>query len=204
MRLDIRLLPLASMHSSLLRISFKTVSSGVTVWPSNSKVFTIMMLQERNLLSKKGPLTTQLSLLGSARSYPKAELPCLLRAPSLCEFRWSQVSEKPSFYLRFVGSAYKPDDDTLYPRRTIRCRARAIQNFTNTCANRVQIWFRVLRRHRRFSRSFCSHKTGPFQKVGIFSDGFDDRLDCRQPSVVPGLRLACLVAQEPSPTAGAA
>src|SRR6202030_3249470 len=76
--------------------------------------------------------------------------------------RRSEVPEKPSFYLRFVGGAHKPHNDALYPRCTKRSRARAIQNFTNACADRVEIWFRVIRCHLRFSFSFCCLKTGWF------------------------------------------
>ena len=48
MQLDIRLLPFArTMYSSLRRISFSTVPSRESVWPSNSKAFMSVMLQER-------------------------------------------------------------------------------------------------------------------------------------------------------------
>src|SRR5580704_12862887 len=84
----------------------------------------------------------------------------LLRVPLLGEFRRSEVPEKLSFYLRFVSGAHKPHNDALYPRCAKLSWAGAIQNFTNTCADRVEIWFRVISCHRRFSFSFCCLQTG--------------------------------------------
>ncbi len=92
--------------------------------------------------------------------------------------------------------AHEPDDHTLDPRCSKFCGAGTVQNFTKTFADRVQIRFRGLIRHTRFSSSFCRLKTGAFKLAGRSSDVVDDRCDCLQKTrVVPDLPLAHPVAQ---------
>ena len=51
---------------------------------------------------------------------------------------------------------------------------------------------------------FAATRPGRFNQSAHPSNGFDGQLDYPKRCVIPGLRLACLVAQEPWPTAGAA
>ena len=101
-----------------------------------------------------------------------------LRAPLPSECRRTQFFKKLSFYLRFVGNAHKSDDNTLHPRGTIPCRARAIQNFTNTFAHWIEIWFLVVGYHQRFSSSFQRQRPA-LQSIRAFSNRFDSPLECR-------------------------
>src|SRR5437588_12653506 len=82
--------------------------------------------------------------------------PYSLHPPYLSKHRGIQIPEKPSFHLRFVSDAHKSDNDTLCPRRTKLCRARAVHNFATSFTDRVDIWFRVWRFHGSFSYFFCA------------------------------------------------
>src|SRR5438445_10276543 len=95
----------------------------------------------------------------------------LLRVPRLSNCSRTQISKRLSVYLHLMSGAHEPDDDSLYPRCTILRRARALQNFTNTFADWVEIGIRVLGCHRRFSCSFCSYKTGLLQTTGRLYEG---------------------------------
>src|SRR5215472_10616361 len=93
-----------------------------------------------------------------------------------------QFPERLSIYLRFVGGTHKPDDDTLRPPCTICCGVRALQNFTNAFADRVEIWFRALGCHRRLS---CPFRAASYLNTSG-SRGVQQKTDHAAAVVTPG------------------